>query len=202
MLQKEQERENDLILKFDKQLELMKNEHEKTLETMRMSFEGIIARERQNEMKRDASMKENLEYELKSSLIQNVVAMSIEGLVSAVESRVIREETNERERKSWVEKKELEKELEDEKKKSDGILSKLVFVEEMVKERERLEAKEWSAMLGGGTDFSGDDIIMGGGRIVGGESKTGPILSSDAEIGVFPNEKTSAAPAPEDATPP
>ena len=180
-------------MKFDKQMELMQAQATQTLETMRVNFESIITREREAEMKRDADMRLELENELQSSLIQNVVSMSLEGIVSGVESRIVREETSERERKGWVEKKELEAELEAEKRKSDDILSKLTFVEEMVKERERLEQKEWSSMLGGGADWAGEDVIMGGGRLIGGESKGGPILAGDEkglEIGSFPNEIT------------
>jgi len=180
-------------------MEAMKAEAAKTLETMRMNFESIIKRERENEMKRDLEMKQNLEEELKSSMIQNVVAVCLEGLVSAVEGQTSREELAEKERKAWVEKKELEAELEREKRKSDDILSKLLFLEETVKERERLENKEWGDILGGGTDFNGDDIIFGGGRLLGGESKGGPILAGGlGGIGEFPgddkNEKSKEEP--------
>lgn len=188
---KEEAREHELIEKFDKQMELMKIEHANTLNTMREQFEAIITRERGEEIQRDAEMKKSLEDEMRSSLVQNVVGVVVEGLVSGCVGRVEKEEMVEKERKGWMEKKELEAELEAAKKKSDNILSKLVFVEEMVKNRERLETTEWSNMLGGGENYTGD-VIRGGGRIMGGTSEGGPIISGDEKgkgLGLFPEEK-------------
>ncbi|GMH59390.1 hypothetical protein TrRE_jg8752 [Triparma retinervis] len=185
LVEKEEERERLMEQQFQDKMKQMEEEHMKGMEILQKKFREELAEEKKLEAEANKAIRRELFEAVENDRVMSVVGFVVADTVGKVVEMAKDEEIAEAGRVAKAERERLEAELKQERERATKVGEKLVKLEDIVEEREKLEKLEWDKILES-SFLSGQEGGSGGGEGGGENDEIGQpnIIGADD----FPSE--------------